>query len=235
MGNIFRQIKYFLLATKEKNLQKKLQNTTKKSFQNKTSKRIIDKNADITFNSETLKLIEQVKENVSAIVKKTNCNPDELLMYIKSAKTPVYKIKNADKILNLIKEEEGLICEKQGLEAVYLSIITNSGIKFKTEPMFILRDENIDKFYMLHHFYKWYSLKSGLAGFEYETQKNFRRFLYGNSDNLIKQLSMENIISLKEAIARDNEATNYVLEYTKTVDGSKKVMDKITNEGSANI
>jgi hypothetical protein len=46
---------------------------------------------------------------------------------------------------------------------------------------------------------------------------------------------MEQIISLKEAIARDSEATAFVLEYTKEVDGSKKVLDKIKNEGGANI
>ena len=46
---------------------------------------------------------------------------------------------------------------------------------------------------------------------------------------------MEEIIYLKEAIARDKEATAFVLEYTKQVDGSKKVIDKIKNDGGANI
>ena len=79
MKNIFKSIKYFLLAQKEKNLQRKLKRTTKSSFTNKSSKRILGEAADVTFNTETLKKIEEVKANVSAIVKKTNCNPDELL------------------------------------------------------------------------------------------------------------------------------------------------------------
>lgn len=235
MSNIFKNIKYFFLALKEKDLQKKLQKTTKKSYTNKTSKQVFGTGADLTLNSETLKIIDQVKENVAAIVKKTNCEPDELLKYIKAAKTPVYKLNNADKLLNFIKEEEGIIYEKSGIKALYLSIITGSGISFKTPPMFILRDGEIDKFYMLHNFYRWYSLKSDLPGFEYSTQKLFKRFLQDDSDSFVKSLSMESIISLKEAIARDQEATAFVLEYTKTVEGSQKVLDKIKNEGGANI
>lgn len=232
---IFHNIKYFFLKNKEKNLQEKLKNTTKRSFINKTSKKVLGDAAELTLNSETLKIIEQVKENVSAIVKKTECDPKKLLDYISAAKTPVYKINYADKFLNLIKEEEGLICEKKGFEALYISIITGQGIKFYTEPMFVMRSGVIDKFYMLHNFYRWYSLKSGLAGFEYNTQKYFKKLLYSNSDDFIKHFSMESIISIKEAIQRDNEASSFVLNYTKELEGSKKVLDKIKNDGGANI
>lgn len=235
MSEMFKKIKYFFLSLKEKDLQEKLKKTTKKSFTNKTSKKVIGGAADLILNSETLKLVDEVKENVSSIVKKTNCNPDELLAYVKAAKTPVYKITNADKILNLIKEEEGLIYEKRGVEAFYLSIVAGRGISFKTPAMFILRDGVIDKFYMLHNFYRWYSLKSGLPGFEPDVQQNFKTFLFDNSDDAMKRFSMEEIISLKEAITRDQEATAFVLEYTKQVDGSKKVIDKIKNDGGANI
>jgi len=233
MGNIFKQIKYFFLSQQEKNLQNRLKNTTKRSFLTKTSKHILGKSASVTFNTETLKLTEEVKNNVSNIVKQTNCDPNLLLNYIKAAKTPVYIVDKADKLLNLIKEEEGLIYEKKGFEALYLSIITGQGVKFKTEPMFVMRNGEIDKFYMLHNFYRWYSLKSGLSGFEYETQKKFKQFLF--DDSTVKRLSMESIIDLKEAIARDQEASEFVIEYTKAVEGSKKVIDKIKNDGSANI
>lgn len=234
MMDLFKQIKYFFLSLKEKDLQEKLQKTTKRSFTNKTSKQVLGSAADLTLNSQTLKTIEKVKENVSAIVKQTSCDPDKLLDYVESAKTSVYKINNADKILNLLKEEEGLICEKRGLEAFILGLATGQGVKFKTEPMFILRNGIIDKYYMLHHFYRWYSLKSDLPGFDYETQKRFKAYLFENNDE-VKSLSMEAIIDLQEAVARDQEATEFVLDYTNAVEGSKNVIDKIKNDGSANI
>lgn len=236
MSNIFKDIKYFFLAMKEKNLQKRLQKTTKRSFTNKTSKQIFGAAGNVTLNSETEKKIQLVKTNVSAIVKKTNCNPDELLNYMKAANTPVYKINQADKFLSFIKEEEGLIYEKEGFEAIYLSVITGQGIKFKTAPMVILREGIIDKYYMLHHFYRWYSLKSDLPGFDYRIQKKFKSFLMAEDvDKFVKTFNLEDIISIKEAIARDQEATEFVLNYTKEIDGSKNVIEKIKNDGGANI
>ena len=40
---------------------------------------------------------------------------------------------------------------------------------------------------------------------------------------------------LKEAIARDQEATSFALELAKSKEGSKNVIDKIKNDGGANI
>lgn len=235
MKNIFKEIKYFFLSQQEKNIQNKLKKTTKRSFTNKTSKTIFGTAANVTLNTETQKLIELVKTNVSTIIKKVDCNPEELLNYVKAANTPVYKINNADKLLGFIQEEEGIIYEQEGITALYLSIITGQGIKFKTQPMFILRDGEIDKYYMLHHFYRWYSIKSNLPGFEYSVQKKFKQFIVDNSDEMLKKFTMEDIVALKEAIARDQEATEFVLEYTKQVEGSKNVIDKIKNSGGANI
>ena len=235
MSNIFNDIKYFFLSLREKYLLNNLKNTTKRSFSSKTGKTVYGNGADLSLQSETLKLIEQVKEGVSSIVKRTNCDPDLLLNYVKAAKTPVYKINNADKILNLIKEEEGFICEKQGFDALYLSFITERTFRFKTSPMFILRDGEIDKFYLLHHFYRWYSMKAGLPGFEYEVQKKFKSSLFDKTNTEMKGFSMEDIISIKEAVSRDQEATDFVLQYTKQTDGSKNVMDKLKTEGGANV
>lgn len=235
MINLFKRIKYFFLARKEKDLKNKLKNTTKKSYTNKTSKTVYSKAADLTLNSQTQKTIDEVKDSVAAIVKKTNCNPEELLNYIKAAKTPVYKINHADKLLKYIHEEEGFICPKKGWEALYLSLITGQMPSFATDAMFVMREGSIDKFYMLHNFYCWYSLKAGLPGFEPEARKHLKIFLYGNNEALFNSLSMEKIINLKEAVARDQEATEFVLEYTKQIEGAKKVLDKIKDEGGANI
>ena len=46
---------------------------------------------------------------------------------------------------------------------------------------------------------------------------------------------MESIISLQEAVARDQEATEFVLDYTNSIEGSKQVIEKIKNDGSANV
>ena len=235
MNDFIKNIKYFILSLKEKSLLRKLKDSTRQSYTNNDTKNVMIKGASLTINSKTLQIIAQVKENVTSIIQKTNGEPDALIDYIKAAKTPVYKIKNADKILNFINEEEGLITEKEGFDALILSVSTGQGIKFKTAPMFVMREGIIEKYYMLHHFYCWYSLKSGLPGFDYKSRKMFKQYLVNGSDDFTAKLSMAQILSLQEAIARDQEATAYVLEYTKQIEGSQNVMDKIKNEGSANI
>lgn len=235
MNNLFKRLKYYFLSKREKNLEKKLHKTTKRSFSNKTTKTIFGTAGEVTLNTETLRLIDKVKENVKVIVDKVNCNPEELLNYIKISKTPIYRLDNADKLLSLIKEEEGFITEQEGLNALYLGIITGQGLKFKTPAMFVLRNGEIDKYYMLHQFYRWYSMKLNLPGFEYEVQKKFKEYLYDKTEEVIKRFTMEDILSIKEAISRDQEATSFVLNYTKEIEGSKKVLDKIKNNNGADI
>ena len=46
---------------------------------------------------------------------------------------------------------------------------------------------------------------------------------------------MEAIFSLQEAVARDQEASEFVLDYTNSIEGSKHVIEKIKKDGSANV
>ena len=235
MENLSKNLKQLFLSMKERMLLFRLRNSTKSSYSNKSTKNVIRKGASLTINSKTKQTITEVKENVTSIVNKTNCDPNALLDYVKAANTKVFHVENADKFLNLIVEEEGLIYEKAGFEAFYLGLITGQGFKLKTEPMFVLRNAEINKYILLHSFYRWYSLKSDLPGFDYPTQKLFKQYRIDSSDEFTKRLSMEEILALQETIARDQEATAYVLEYSKQVEGSKNVIEKIKTEGNASV
>lgn len=232
--NIFQQIIYFFLEKQEKALSKKLSKHLKISSSNKTSKTIVSKDVTVTFNAETEKNKELVKKNVEDIVKSCNNDPSKLLAFIESKGTKVIKIDNADKILSVIKEEEGLITQLEGIEALYINIITNSGFSFKSKPMFIMRNGQIDPYYMAHQFYKWYALKMGLPGFDFMSQKIFKISLNSNGA-VFSNLNLDEMTGLKEAIARDQEATSFALDLAKSKEGSKNVIDKIKNDGGANI
>lgn len=232
--NIFQQIVYFLLEKQEKALSKKLSKHLKISSSNKTSKTIVSKDVTVTFNAETEKSKELVKKNVTDIIKSCNNDPAKLLAFIESKGTKVIKIDNADKILSVINEEEGLITELEGIEALYINIITNSGFSLKSKPMFIMRNGQIDPYYMAHQFYKWYALNMGLPGFDFMSQKIFKISLNSNGA-VFSNLNLDEMTGLKEAIARDQEATSFALELAKSKEGSKNVIDKIKNDGGANI
>lgn len=232
--NIFQQIIYYFLEKQEKALSKKLSKHLKNSSSNKTTKTIVSKDVTVTFNAETEKSKELVKKNVTDIISSCNNDPTKLLNFIESKGTKVIKIDNADKILAVIKEEEGLITELEGIEALYINIITNSGFSLKSKPMFIMRNGQIDPYYMAHQFYKWYALNMGLPGFDFISQKIFKISLNSNS-TVFSNLNLDEMTGLKEAIARDQEATSFALELAKSKEGSKNVIDKIKNDGGANI
>jgi len=231
--NIIEKFIYSVLEFQENILRKKLSNHLKTSSRNKTSKTVISSNVTMTLTSETDKNIEIIKQNVDDIVKNCNNNPEKLLEYIKSKGTKVYIIDNADKILNVIKEEEGLITPLEGIEAFYINLMTHSGFRFKSQPMFVLRNGEIDPYYMIHQFYKWYSLKMDMPGFDFMSQKIFK--IYLNSDGaILSNLTLDEMTGLKEAINRDKEATEFTLTVARHREGSKKVLKKM-QDGGANI
>ncbi len=232
--NLLQRVFYFFLQIQEKALTKKLNKHLKTYSSNSTSKTVMSTGVTMTLQAETEKNKELVKKNVTDIVKGCNNDSDKLLAYVESKGTKVIKLDNADKLLYAIKEEEGLVTELKGLEALYINIITNSGFSFKSEPMFIMRNGDIDKYYMAHQFYKWYAMKMNLPGFDFISQKLFK--IYLNSDEpILSNLNLDEMVGLKEAINRDQEATNFALEIAKSKEGSKKVLDKMKNDGGANV
>ncbi len=230
--NGFQKIIYKLLEMQEKSLQKRLAKHLKTSTKNSTSKMVLSNSATLTLSSETEKNIEIVKKNVSDIVKSCDNSPEKLLAYIESKGTKVCYINNADKLLSIIKEEEGLITSLEGLEAIYINSITNSGFSLKSKPMFVMRKGEIDFYFLAHQFYRWYALKMELPGFDFMSQKLFK--IYLNSDNeLLSNLNLDEMVGLKEAVRRDKEATDFALSLAREKEGSKKVLDKMKDGGAS--
>ena len=231
--NTFQKFIYFLLEKKEKNLEKKLSKYFKKSSKNSTSKTYMSGTETMTLTVQTDKNRDIVRQNVSDIINGCNNDPSKLLAYIESKGTKVFKMDNADKILNVIKEEEGLITSLEGIEAIYINLVTKSGFSLKSKPVFIMRNGEIDPYYMAHQFYKWYSLNMNLPGFDFMSQKIFK--IYLNSDGaVLSNLNLDEMTGLKEAINRDREATEFALSLAKHKEGSKKVLKKM-QDGGANI
>ncbi len=234
MKNFIRNFLYYILQIKEKALVFRLDKSLKTSYSNKTSKTILSSTEHMTLTSQTQKNIELVRKNVEDIVNGCQNNPQKLLDYVTATGTKVIKLDYADKILKTIHEEEGFITELEGLRALYLNLCTNLGFSFKSKPIFILRNSEIEPLYMLHHFYKWYSMKSGLPGFDYKTQKNFKKYLKNINDPSIANLSIEDTLALQEAVTRDKEATEFALDFAKKSQGAKNAHKKML-DGGANV
>lgn len=231
--NILQKIVYYFLEKQEKALTKRLSRHLRTSSSNSTSKTVVSKGVTITLNAETERNKDLVLKNVSDIIKGCNSDISKLLAFIESKGTKVIRLENADKILSVIKEEEGLITPLEGIEALYINTVTHSGFSLKSKPMFVMRNGQIDPYYMAHQFYKWYALQMKLPGFDFMSQKIFK--IYLNSDGaILSNLTLDEMTGLKEAIARDQEATTFALDLAKQKEGSKKVLEKM-QDGGANV
>ena len=69
-----------------------------------------------------------------------------------------------------------------------------------------------------------------LPGFDDEAQQKFKKIFEYEIDANVQTLTYEEIISLKEAIARDIEAIDFVTKLAKEQDGAKKVFENIKDK-----
>ena len=234
MNGVLKKIIYFLLSIQEKTLSHRLDKTLRSSYKNKTTKTIISATEHMTLSAETVKNKDLVRKNVEDIVNGVKDDSAKLLDYVRSAGCTVVEIPNADKILKVIGEDLGFISELRGLKALYLNSCLGMRLSFKTKPMFILKQGPVEFLAVVYHFYRWYSMKMGLPGFDYDSQQKFKIYMKNiNADT--SALSMESLLALQEAVARDKEATEFCLEYSKRTKGAENAHKKILEDGGANI
>ena len=241
MSNFIRKIADIILK-RRKNRLENLKNTLKpKTYTNSTTKTHIDANITMRLTTETEKNKEKMDFCVKNIIMQNLDTPENLLTYIKEHGTGVWKPPFADKILEVIKEDEGFITPLKGWKALYLNVVLGVfsekpfSISFRTDEMFVLRDLPVNIYYMIHQFHKWYGFRMNLPGYDEETQENFKKAFSDIKEDDFSGMSVGEIIGLKEAIARDAEAIDFVIKLAKEKEGAKKALDKMKNDGGANI
>lgn len=205
---------------------------------NKTSKRVIGIAASLEVNSKTEKGKAKLKNNVECILKKYDNDPEKLIGFIKRSGTKVYEIPFAKKVLKLVNKEEGLITSTKGLKGLYLNIIlpllSNEKINLSTnlETVLVFEKKSTEDIFIIQQFHKWYAYKLNLPGMDTKAQENLEKFLQPSNDNKIKELSIDEILDLKDAIARDVESINFVIDLAKSTTGSKKALAKMISGGA---
>lgn len=239
MNKFVQRIVNYILSRKKRSLEFAKEKLKPKTYSKSTTKTHINASETMVLSTETKKTLESLDEEVKNIVKTCSFDPELLLKFIEQQGTSVYRFCYADKLLAKIKEEEGFIVPLKGFKAFYLNFITNFFTKkkfcfsFKTNEMFVLKDGEANIYYLLHHFHKWYGFKKNLPGYDEKSQKLFKEN-FRNMQNT-KELTVDEILSLKEAIARDSQAADFVIQLAKESSGAKIALKKIKNEGGAEI
>lgn len=238
MFDFIQKFIYFVLSTQDKILGKKAIIADNTSYSNCTSKTAFSEAASLELNCKTNQNREKVKNNIEQIIKKHNAEPEKLIKFIQKSGTNVYITPFSNKITKLIRMEDGFIGAQKGLKAFYLSTCLTIFCKgpkptLTTDALFLINNSTPENCKFIQQFYKWYSMKFNLPGFDEKSQENFQKYMSTNTDISVKGLSIGEIIGLKEAIARDVEAINFVVELAKNSEGSKKAMKKLTAGGAS--
>lgn len=185
------------------------------SFETSKGKTIITSSETVSFstNSNLEKQVEEIKREVLEVHKRSGQNPEELLKFIQSQGVNVYRINNSNDVLNKVLEHSGFITEVYGAKAVYLNWVIRHSIGLSFKPSFVItKNKQTDYYSLLREFYLWYSMKKGLAGFEFEVQENFKLYMKDPDSTKIKKLKYNDMLKLQDAISRDKEATDFVIE-----------------------
>lgn len=221
----------------QKFIEKTLQKKSKRKFKS-SSKKTFTSAASFELTGETEKIKAKLDNGIKIILKKFGNNPEMLLAFIEKSGTEVYKLPSAAKFLKLIGYEEGFVIATKGMKSFYINTIValfagqQINFSLKTEPKFILSKKPCDKYFMIQQFYKWYAKKLNLPGFEPETQDTLQKFLNSNDEN-VTELSVEEILELKEAIARDVESIDFIVDMAKNTEGSQNALKKMTDGGAS--
>ena len=232
MDKIFQKAVYLILAMQEKFARRRHAKNLS-SFTNSTSKTALNVGVSLNLTVKTEENKAKLESNVTAILKKFENMPEKMLLYIERNGTPVIRHPKASKILDIVREEQGYIRELRGLKAFLLNLLLYKKLGFKTSPIFLLDEGELDQYAMIHQFYKWYAMKIDMPGFDSRAQENFRKFVDEKSYLNLEKLEVDDIIALKEAIARDVDAINFVENIAKQNEGSQKAMKKLTDGGAS--
>ena len=157
--------------------------------------------------------------------------PDKILEYIENQGTPVYYIDNP-KALYSAGENEGFFYPAKGHRALYLSMLTGQGFRFKTGDMFILSKGEINKFLFVYHFYNWYAFKHGISGMDSDSIRLLNKYLYSADDDDFAKLQLKDIYMLKDAIKQDKASIEFVFRLCRELEGAKNAFKKLLDEGA---
>jgi len=191
---------------------------------------------------ETEQKKKAIDEQLTKLVKKYINNPEKLIKYMQFKGLNVYSLKNAEKLLARIKEEEGFITPQKGIEALYINLLSGLAVKklkigFSTQPLFIFNENSTEIYTIARALYKYYGYNYKMPGYDYKSQKLFKK-IYNSKNKTASPFggcTIEQMYACKDAIQRDLESVNFSIKLSEETAGAKNALKKIKETSSAKV
>ena len=208
----------------------------------KKSRTYLTTNETLQLNTQAKLKTREINDEAKNLFKELINKPEELIKYIESHGTLVIRAPHVEKVLILIGESEGFVLPLKGLRALFLtavlSILAPNRIKVgsDTPAMFIMRNQPANIYYLAHQFHHWMSYINEMPGYDEETSNNFKYILSSEfNSNDAGMMSIDEILSLKDAIARDLEAIQFVKDISIELIGQSLSSKRLQNGESLSI
>ena len=229
---------------------KKLLNRNKKIsnqviYKNSTSKYSLTAECTMELSSHTKEKKIEIETHLKQLITKYIESPEKLINYIKLSGCEVYRLSKAAKILSFLGLEEGFIVPLGKLQekilTILIAVLTKTEIKKLdlTNGFFIFDIKDTEIYTIARALYKYYGHKNNLPGYDNKSQSVYRRIFKKEqrktSDSSLNNLKIKDVLACKEALKRDLESIDFVLQLSLEHERSKKVLKKIIEEKSTNI
>lgn len=201
--------------------------------ENSMVKNKITQGVTLNLSTKLEEMRKQINEEVKKIAKENSDNLVNLLEIAKKDGAKIYVLKNPNFYLKPIGETEGFIFPKKGISALYLNLLTSKKFSLKTGEIFIFENEKLNIYALLYNFYLWYSYKKGLPGFD-DSMLKIKNLEVIEKEEVINNLKYEEIMKLKQSIAREQDAMKFVMDFMKETEGGKNAFNNLKDNG-ANI
>ena len=197
----------------------------------------------LNLTAETEKKKSAINAKLKKLVLKYINNPEKLVQYMKFNGLAVYNIKNAEKLLKYVNEEEGFILPSNGIEALVLNFAAGLFsekkliISFNSSPMFIFDEKNAEIYTIARALHKYFGFKNKLPGFDIKSQNLFKKVYNSRkkSSAPFSKSSLAEMYACKEAIQRDLESINFSIKLSEETEGAKHALQKIKETNSAKV
>lgn len=175
---------------------------------------------------------KKVTDAAYNVLQKYKNQPKMILKFMEKKGTKIILAKALAPLLKLLGYEEGFIPKHSGFKAfilnIAISISQQEKCNFASElpDLFIVCNEKLSLYFVAYQFHHWLAYKHRLPGYDSPTLNLFRS-TFANKNANLSVLSINQVLSLKDAIDREKQAIDFVRKFVREQVGAKERLDSI--------
>jgi len=214
-----------------KNLFKKQENSDVICNLNKSKKLFFTGHEELSISANTEAEADEVSKIAYNVLQKYKDKPHLILKFIEAKGTKVVLAPTLLPLLKFLGYDEGFIPKHSGNKARILNFAiqcTNKekpNLKAEVSDLFITCKKDLSLYFLAYQFHHWLAYQHKLPGYDAETMSLFKNTF--NTKANMSMLSINQILSIKDAVDREKQAIDFVRKFVREQVGAKERLNSI--------